>query len=131
MQNIKNTFNEIKKPFLYVINTSLLVGSVPQSLKVSSITPVSKFKNPVNATDYRPINNNLPTIEKLLELTVKQQVEEHFTRNKLIVTEQSGFRNKHSCESAVQLLINQGKRAIDRNDTIITIFLDLPVLMKQ
>lgn len=82
-----------------------------------------KDKNQNKAVNFRPINNSLPTIKKLIEITVKQQFQDHFTSDKLIVEEQIGFRDKHNCESAVQLLIAKWKNAIDKGDTIVVVFI--------
>lgn len=44
---------------------------------------------------------------------------------RILVKELSGFRKNHSCESALNFVINEWKLKIDDNDTIFTDFLDL------
>lgn len=41
----------------------------------------------------------LPTREKIFEVAIRQQVEKYFNDNNLIAKEQSGFRDKHSCNA--------------------------------
>lgn len=120
---IKNVFNVIGHVLLQFVNTSLEQGVFPQQLKCSTITPIPKIKNSINAPDYRPINS-LPTLEKILELAVYKQVSNYFNVNNLFYQNQSGFRKKHSCESALQLTVSNWKNLIDENNYIVAIFLD-------
>jgi hypothetical protein len=43
----------------------------------------------------------LPVYEKVLELIVYDQVLKHIEENNILIKEQSGFRDQHSCESSL------------------------------
>lgn len=120
---IKNTIDTLGFVLLNFINTSLQYGNFPTELKVSTIVPIPKIQNATEMSDYRPINT-LPDIEKLLELSVYDQVVDYFQMNNLFIGNQSGFRKKHSCETAVQLSISKWKQIIDEGNFIVAVFID-------
>ncbi|KAJ8979990.1 hypothetical protein NQ317_016653 [Molorchus minor] len=66
----------------------------------------------IKAEEFRPINM-LPAFEKILEKVVYLQILEYVTKNQLICNYQSGFRENHSCESALQCVINDWKESLD------------------
>jgi hypothetical protein len=51
----------------------------------------------------------LPIYEKILESIVKSQLQKYIYENNILVEEQSGFREHHSCESAISNVINEWK----------------------
>lgn len=67
----------------------------------------------------------LPYCDKLLEISVKEQLLNYLTDNNIIIPEQLGFRASHSCESALNVTLASWKQSIQSNKIIITVFLDL------
>lgn len=120
---IKKTFVTMGYGYLNFINTSLESGNFPYKLKTSKITPIPKIQGATEQIDFRPINT-LPDIEKLLELAVYEQLWEYFNLNNLFLGCQSGFREKHSCETAIQLTVTNWKQDIDANKYVVAVFLD-------
>ena len=95
---------------LEIINKSLETGIFPDNWKESMVTPIENVKNTNKCEEYRPINS-LKTFEKVLEIVVKQQLEN-----------QSGYRRKFSCKTAVNYVVSRWKNA--KNNKILAIFLD-------
>ena len=62
----------------------------------------SKKGDKSNPENYRPISI-LPTISKLFERHIASQIYDFFLRNDLLHREQSGFRQFHSCQTALKL----------------------------
>jgi len=99
-----------------IINSSLAEGSVPESYKSAFVTPVYKSGDPSLATNYRPISL-LPLCAKLLEKIVLQQLLDFFRSNgvKYVQDQQFAYRQNHSCEDALSLVINRWHTALDDN----------------
>lgn len=121
VRNILETFRDMrgrtgktvtKHHFQIFILGKISHGSIVTFLD-AFITHIKKPK--VNSKTKLQLINALPTIEKILEIAAYKQ--EYFGNNKLIIKEQSGFRNKYSCETALQMLIPNLKNAIDKGKT--------------
>lgn len=110
---------ELKK----IINKSITTCEVPEAWKVSIVSPIQKVTNTKKCEEFRPINM-VPLCEKVLELFIKQQLLTHVNINKILIENQSGFREKHSCETAIQLVVSKWKEALDANKIILTVFID-------
>lgn len=116
---------EIIGPVLMkIINTSLSTGKFPESWKESLIVPVEKVSNSNKCEDFRPVNM-LPLCEKILEKFVAEQFLNYLECNSLLIEEQSGFRNGHSCETAINCVVWNWKRKMDGGLSIVAVFLDL------
>ena len=120
----KDFFDVLADPLLNIINTSLQVGVVPDALKISTIVIIRKVAKTIKAEEFRPINM-LAAIEKILEKVVYVQILQFVIENNLICKFQSGFREGHSCESALQYVINEWKEACDLGKVTGIVFLDL------
>ena len=69
------------------------------------VTPIEKIKKKTNnCEEYRSINS-LQLFEKILEIAVKQQLENYMEENKLLSKYQSSFRRKFSCETGVNYVV--------------------------
>lgn len=110
--------------FVKIINESFKKGEFPDSWKMSTVKPIFKAKNSKNVKNIRPVNM-LPTYEKVIEKLADEQLQEYLDKHKLINENQSGYRKAHSCETAINLVIQKWKEAIDKNKTILCIFIDL------
>lgn len=67
----------------------------------------------------------LPTLEKLIETVVKNQIMNYIDENDLLSRYQSAYRNNHSCETALNLVLANWKEMGEKGDTILAVFLDL------
>ena len=90
----------------------------------AKVTPCFKKGDKTDKTNYRPISI-LPIISKIIERHISDQVKEYLNRHKLLYERQSGFRNNHSCESALTAIIDDWITAIDKNKIVGTVLLDL------
>lgn len=110
--------------FLNVFNELLKYGICPESWKCTYVTPIPKIKNSHRAEDMRPINT-APTMDKILQNIVKDQLNEHIANNNIITDIQSAFRRHHSCETSLNLVLHQWIEQRDRGKNLIIVFLDL------
>lgn len=107
-----------------IINNCIENGIFPEILKKSTIIPIEKISGTKRIEEFRPINT-LPCFERLIERIVYDQLIKFVEKSDISYEKQSGFRNAHSCESAINLVLNEWKKAKDDNCNIIAVFLDL------
>lgn len=96
---------------------------VAEKWKCSTVVPVPKVSRSNICSEFRPINI-VPVYEKILEIVVKAQIEEYCNSNNIIVGNQSGFRQGHSCETVIVNICDEFRKAIDRNCYVLAVFLD-------
>ena len=104
------------------MNQSLSSGIFPNKLKIAKVIPIFKKDDAHLLNNYRPISL-LPTISKVFEKVVQEQLTESLNVNKLLYTSQYGFRKAHSTETATLELIDTLLQTLDKKDIPITIFL--------
>ena len=115
---------EICKPLTLIINQSLSTGIFPDSLKVSKVIPLYKKGDKAILGNYRPISI-LPSISKIFERIIFNQINDHFTSHDLYYNGQYGFREKHSTQLAALELIDRITHELDLGNTPINIYIDL------
>lgn len=106
-----------------IINKSIKTGTFPDQLKMAKIYPIHKSGPKSDPANYRPISI-LPTISKVFEKHINKHMLSFLNKYKLIHANQSGFRQKHSCQTALVKLIDQWMTCIDKGDLVGTVFLD-------
>ena len=106
-----------------IVNLSL-TSSMPDIWKMATVVPVAKIPQPKLDVDYRPVNM-LPTLEKLIETMVKDQLLAYIERYGILSRFQSAYRERHSCETALNLLLMKWKEIHASGDMILAVFLDL------
>lgn len=119
----KDVMDVAANRILDVINASLSSGVFPELWKCSTIVPIPKVTNSNLCSDFRPINK-VPVYEKLLEMVVKEQVQNFFSENNILVSNQSGFRQGHSCETVIINICDEFRKSIDKNNYVLAVFLD-------
>lgn len=109
---------------LDVLNASLIKGVFPKKWKKSVVVPVPKVHNTKPSHQFRPINT-VEAYEKVLELVVKKQLLQHCDLNNILVSNQSGFRHNHSCETVLVNICNTFVKCLDKGNFVLAVFLDL------
>ena len=87
---LKLVKNELKSPLTLIINLMITTDIFPESFKISKITPLYKQGDHSLLTNYRPISL-LPTISKVFERIIYDQMYEYLNENNLLAKEQYGF----------------------------------------
>ncbi len=106
-----------------LINKSIATGIFPNQLKLAKVFPIFKGGTKENPSNYRPISI-LPTLSKLFEKHVNKHLKAYTNKYKLIHETQSGFRESHSCQTALIKIVDQWLACIDKGEVVGTLFLD-------
>ena len=93
-------------------------------MKHADVIPLYKGKSEIETTNYQPISLLL-TLSKVLEKIVYVRTYDFLNKNDQSFVSQYGFRSKHSCEDAINELINNVVKANSEKKYTILIFLDL------
>ena len=121
---LKYCSDYIIQPITFIINQSIDQGVFPDSLKAAYISPIYKGGDKCNPNNYRPISI-LSTITKIFECHIAKQLQTYFKKTNIIHETQSGFRQNHSCQTALINLVNSWLKDIDNGKMIGVVFLDL------
>ena len=99
-------------------------GAFPDSLKVSKIIPLIKKDDSSLLSNYRAISL-LPTISKIFERILYNQLHEYFDNNNLLAEQQFGFRSNHSTEYAAVKLVAHISKEMESGNNTTSSYIDL------
>ena len=128
LDNIDAKFLKLAAPFITktlmeICNLSISSNTVPASWKIAKVAPMYKKDNKDDPSNYRPISI-LPILSKLLERHVANYLFEFLTNHDLLATRQSGFRPKHSCETAMHLMVDEWVSHMFQSEIVGVLYID-------
>ena len=99
-------------------------GIFPDRFKIAKVVPIFKCNDDTELNNYRPISV-LPSLSKVFERVIFNQIHEYFNLHNLYYGNQYGFRKGHSTELAILEVIDRVTLSLDIGVTPINIYLDL------
>ena len=87
----------------FVVNESITKNTFPNILKTAHVKPVYKKGERLEPENYRPISFT-PTLAKIFERLLLEQLTHHLTLNGLINKNQFGFKKQKSCLDTINSL---------------------------
>ncbi|XP_064420139.1 uncharacterized protein LOC135359115 [Latimeria chalumnae] len=123
---IKECLGDWVPLFTTIINASLEEGYFPTALKRASVCPLLKQASldPGDLGNYRPVSN-LPFLGKVIEKVVARFLREHLDQFNFYDRFQSGFRPRHSTETALVRVVSDLLTSLDGGLVAFLIQLDL------
>ncbi len=118
--------DELSPAIAGIFNTSFDKSIVPKSFKSAVVQPIltkSGLDSQVLA-NYRPVSL-LPFLSKVLEKIVAKQLTAHIEKHNLSGRLQSGFRRRHSTETALLRVANDILSSNDSINVTALVLLDL------
>jgi hypothetical protein len=99
---LKKGVEVLAGPISHLVNRSLAEGRVLEAFKVGKVFPIFKGKGKAreDPASYRPVSI-LPAMSKILEKSVKADLEDLLARVNSLPGAQYGFRPKRSCTTAL------------------------------
>lgn len=108
----------------HIFNTVILTSTFPTMWKRAKIIPILKKQGTrYSPPEYRPISI-LPFLSKVLEKLIHQQLSGYLNRTNFFCTNQSGFRQKHSCITALLKVTDDIREALDNDNVTLLTLLD-------
>ena len=95
----------IAESLTYIYNLCIAQSYFPKLFKQAKVVPIYKKGDRENPANFRPISV-LSSLAKPLERHIFTHLNHHLEKYCLLNKNQSGFRNKHSCQSAL-LKVNE------------------------
>lgn len=114
----------VSKWIAKICNHSIRTSQFPEVWKKARVTPLHKKNSVHEVENYRPISI-LPVLSKILEKHVSIALYEFLTVNDLFSQRQSGFRNNHSCETALNLMTDEWLNSIHNGEYTGILFVDM------
>ena len=113
---IKTAAADLSGPLTHLINTSIRSQTFASRWKLSRIIPhlKSQDSNKLEPGSYRPVAL-LPTVSKLIERTVQQQLQKHLEKEKLLNQNNHAYRTCYSTTTAIIQLTERLYTATDSN----------------
>ena len=121
---LKTIKNDISQSLTIIINQMLTTGIFPDAFKLSKVIPLFKKGDSSLLVNYRPISL-LPTISKVFERVIHDQMYEYFTQFNLLAEQQYGFRKQRSTEFAAIKLIDHVSKEMEAGKTPTSVYIDL------
>ena len=114
---LKISANIIATSLVYIINKSVISGSFPSMWKAAKVKPLFNSGDKDEINNHRPISI-LPTKSKLIEKWVDINFSLFLNNFDLLHKSRSGFRAKHSTESALILMVDSWLKALNAGKLI-------------
>ena len=121
---IKSSATLITPALTYIFNISIKTRVFTWDFKLSKVTPVFKSGDRDELGNYRPISV-IPTIARVFEKLIYNQLHTYFMDNNLLSNEQYGFRSIHSTALALSRASNNWLIHIDNGSLNSVVFLDI------
>ena len=109
--------------FHHLVNLCIRQSVFPAMWKMAQITTIFKSDDPINVSNYRPIAI-LPTISKLLEKALYNQLVNYLEDKKLLSDHQHGFRPMRSTMSALLLFTEQIRASLNKGQITGAVYID-------
>ena len=121
---LKTALPYIVEPLTYIYNLCINQSTFPQTFKQAKVIPLPKTKDISDPNNFRPISL-LSVLSKPLEKHIHKHITQFIEEFNLFHVFQSGFRNKHSCHSALVRMCDTWLSAINKSQLTGAVFLDL------
>jgi hypothetical protein len=114
----------VLSPLTFIFNKVLSTGIFPERLKFSDVSPIFKKGDKAEISNYRPVSL-LTSFSKVIEKIIFGRLYNYLNENNTLVSEQYGFREKLSTETAIHSLLNSILSSLDKRNLVGGLFCDL------
>lgn len=112
------------EPIVHIFNDSINNSKFPQIWNAIRIKPIKKIPTPKLPPDTRPITIN-SIFTKIIIRILNNQLKTFIDDNNLLCQFHLGFRNDHSCTSALIKVSDDINQSLQKNEITILVLLDI------
>ena len=105
-----------------LVNNTIKTSVFPTRLKEAQVVPLHKKNDPLDKKNYWLVSI-LPTISKVYEMVLSDQLTDLFEN--IFHTFLCAFRKGHGCQTTLLRLLEDWKTALDKNQYVAAILMDL------
>ena len=117
--------NDVIPVLTTIVNMSLRTGVMPSHLKRAHVRPIIKKPEDKDILNNNRHVSNLPYLSKPIDRIVVARLSAHMSECNLCVPNQSAYNANHSVETALVCIQNDILRAMDNQNIVIMLLLDL------
>ena len=121
---MRDCCEHIYQPLCHVINLAIGTNRVPTVWKIAKVITIHKKGAKGDPGNYRSISV-LPSLSKILEKAIHQQLIDHLEEQSLLTKYQFGYRPHRSTNLAATLFVDNTRREVDRGNLVGAVFIDL------
>ena len=121
---LKEAADIVSHSLTVLFNLSMSKGIFPHEWKLARVTPIFKKGTKSDPGNYRPISV-IPVVAKIFERLVHNQLYGYLLEHNILSNCQSGFRTRHSTETALLEATDHWYYGIDKGNVNAVLFLDL------
>ncbi len=119
---LEDCAHQLSEVFTDIVNTSLLLASVPTCLKTATIVPVPKCSTVTGLNDYRPIALT-PVVMKCFERLVMAHIKDSI--DVTVDSHQYAYKKNRSTDDAISSVVHTALTHLEsRNSNVRLLFLD-------
>ena len=121
---IKQARQYLEPILLHLVNSIIITGDYPSTIKTTKIVPIEKPMKPTtNQEGWRPINI-VSSISKIVERVLLGQILEHLSRNKLVSHIHHGAVAGKSTQTLVSEIYDQLLENLNSEEDCVLVLLD-------
>lgn len=121
---LKKLEKEIAAPLMITINECIENCYYPDEMKLSKVVPLHKKGETTSCNNYRPVSV-LPSISKVFEKYLADELVSYMSNNQLFNSRQFGFQKGKSTKHAIMRLIQDVFSGLERAQKTYAVFCDL------
>lgn len=119
---LKTVKDTVAEPMTNLINMTITASTFPNSAKRAQVSPLFKKDDAMIKSNFRPVSL-LPIPSKIFEKVLANQLSEYF--DSIFDNFLCAFRKGHGCQTTILRLLEDWKYALDNNEYVAAILMDL------
>jgi len=120
---LKELAAEVATPLQMIFQSSISSGTIPQSWKMTNITPIFKKGDKRDPSNYRPVSLTC-IVSKILERIIRDNLIDHFRQNHLLSDKQYGFLTGRSTTIQLIRVTEDWTKCLDRCSAVDVVYMD-------